>query len=152
MNAIQAVELLAGHRDITDRLGWIERVGLGYLAIGQSLDTLSGGERQRLLLARHLGEGHDATTLRIVLDEPTAGLHGTDVDRLLHLFDELIEAGATIIAIEHNLRVIAHADHIIDIGPGAGHNGGTVVFQGSPHDLIHATGSVTSQYLSQATR
>ena len=152
MNAIQAVELLAGHRDITDRLGWIERVGLGYLAIGQSLDTLSGGERQRLLLARHLGEGHDPTTLRIVLDEPTAGLHGTDVDRLLHLFDELIEAGATIIAIEHNLRVIAHADHIIDIGPGAGHNGGTVVFQGSPHDLIHATGSVTSQYLSQATR
>lgn len=153
MNATAASELLAGHPAITGRLSWIERVGLGYVAIGQSLDTFSGGERQRLLLARHLGETPNPETLRIVLDEPTAGLHGTDVDRLLHLFDQLIDAGATIIAIEHNLRVIAHADHIIDLGPGAGHHGGTVVYEGTPHGLIRTpTASVTGRYLHQAMR
>ncbi|CAM2890202.1 ATP-binding cassette domain-containing protein [Prescottella defluvii] len=150
MNPARAIELLAEHPDIADRLRWIERVGLGYLSIGQSLDTFSGGERQRLLLARHLGEVADFSELRIVLDEPTAGLHGTDVDRLLHLFDELVDAGATIVVIEHNLRVIAHADHVIDIGPGAGHHGGMVVFQGSPHELIRSSASVTGRYLGQA--
>ncbi|MGW6695886.1 ATP-binding cassette domain-containing protein [Rhodococcus sp. NPDC054953] len=151
MNPSRAIELLAERPDIADRLRWIERVGLGYLSIGQSLDTFSGGERQRLLLARHLGDGTDVSELRIVLDEPTAGLHGTDVDRLLHLFDELVDAGATIVVIEHNLRVIAHADHVIDIGPGAGHHGGVVVFHGSPHELILSTASVTGRYLRQAT-
>lgn len=150
MNAAAASELLAGHPAITGRLGWIERVGLGYVAIGQSLDTFSGGERQRLLLARHLGENPNPDALRIVLDEPTAGLHGTDVDRLLHLFDQIIDAGATIIAIEHNLRVIARADHVIDLGPGAGHHGGTIMYEGTPHGLTHTTASVTGRYLARA--
>ncbi|PTR30561.1 excinuclease UvrABC ATPase subunit [Rhodococcus sp. OK519] len=150
MNPAQAIDVLAERPDIAERLRWIERVGLGYLSIGQSLDTFSGGERQRLLLARHLGDIDDVSELRIVLDEPTAGLHGTDVDRLLQLFDELVDAGATIIVIEHSLRVIAHADHIIDIGPGAGHHGGIVVFEGGPHELIHSTASVTGRYLGRA--
>lgn len=152
MDAGQASELLAGDPAITGRLGWIERVGLDYVAIGQSLNTFSGGERQRLLLARHLGETSSPETLRIVLDEPTAGLHDTDVDRLLHLFDQLSDAGATIIAIEHDLRVIARADHVIDLGPGAGHHGGAIVYEGTPHELIHTTASVTGRYLAKAMR
>ena len=89
---------------------------------------------------------------RLVLDEPTAGLHGADVDRLLRLFDRLVDAGATILAIEHNQRVIAHADHIIDLGPGAGHDGGTVVYQGPPAGLAADRRSVTGAYLRDAAR
>lgn len=150
MNAGPAREVLAAHPAIAGRLEWMERVGLGYVAIGQGLDTFSGGERQRLLLARHLADAPDAQALRIVLDEPTAGLHGSDVDRLLHLFDELIDDGATIIAIEHNLRVVAHADHVIDLGPGAGQQGGSIVYQGTPHGLSRSTASVTGRYLAEA--
>ncbi|AXE38022.1 ATP-binding cassette domain-containing protein [Acidipropionibacterium virtanenii] len=147
MNAGRAAELMASDARISGRLGWLEDVGLGYLAIGQGADTLSGGERQRLLLARHLADTPAASRLRIVLDEPTAGLHGADIDRLLVLFDRLVDEGATIIAIEHNLRVIAHADHVIDIGPGAGHEGGTVVHEGPPADLTTAARSLTGRYL-----
>ena len=148
----EAAAFLARVPDIARRLGWLERVGLGYLAIGQSLDTLSGGERQRLLLARHLSDTGDPARLRIVLDEPTAGLHGTDVDRLLALFDELVDEGATIIAIEHNQRVIASVDHVIDIGPGAGLHGGTVVFTGPPDALLDFPGSVTGRFLADTLR
>ncbi|MER6142505.1 ATP-binding cassette domain-containing protein [Streptomyces sparsogenes] len=166
MNAARAADLLAEHSTIARRLRWLDRVGLGYLPIGQGLDTLSGGERQRLLLARHLADsGIDtaadtadpaddaapAGNLRIVLDEPTAGLHGSDVDRLLALFDNLVDAGATLILVEHNQRVIAHADHVIDIGPGAGSNGGTIVFQGTPADLAADPESITGHYLRAAT-
>ena len=112
---------------------------------------LSGGERQRLLLAHHLADTDTSDNLRIVLDEPTAGLHGSDVDRLLTLCDDLVDSGATLILIEHNQRVIAHADHVIDIGPGAGFNGGTIVFQGTPADLATDLMSVTGQYLRGAT-
>ena len=150
MTPSQAVDLLSAHSGTAERLRWLERVGLGYLSIGQSLDTFSGGERQRLLLARHLGECRDLRGLRIVLDEPTAGLHGTDVDRLLRLFDELTDAGATIVVVEHDLRVIAHADHVIDLGPGAGRDGGAVVFQGGPEDLARSAASVTGRYLRLA--
>jgi excinuclease UvrABC ATPase subunit len=152
MNPAQAADLLAEHDHVTRRLRWLDRVGLGYLSIGQSLDTLSGGERQRLLLARHLADTDTADDLRIVLDEPTAGLHGSDVDRLLALCDDLVDAGATLILIEHNQRVIAHADHVIDVGPGAGLDGGTIVFQGPPADLAAAPASITGRYLRAAIR
>ena len=147
MTPTQASELLAEHSSIVERLSWLDRVGLGYLSIGQSLDTLSGGERQRLLLARHLASTQDSDQRRIVLDEPTAGLHASDIDKLLTLFDDLVDAGATVVLIEHNQRVIAHADHVIDVGPGAGDDGGTVVFQGQPIDLLEDPASVTGRHL-----
>jgi excinuclease UvrABC ATPase subunit len=147
MNPASAADLLAEHSPIARRLRWLDRVGLGYLSIGQSLDTLSGGERQRLLLAHHLADTDTSDALRIVLDEPTAGLHGSDVDRLLALCDDLVDSGATLILVEHNQRVIAHADHVIDVGPGAGSDGGTIVFEGRPADLVTAPGSITGRHL-----
>ncbi|MCJ7857657.1 ATP-binding cassette domain-containing protein [Corynebacterium kalidii] len=141
------------------RLAWMDKVGLGHIAMGRGIDTLSGGERQRLLLAKHLATAtaspgtrnasDDCSALRMVLDEPTAGLHSTDVAGLLHLFDDLVDHGATLIVIEHNLQVAAHADHIIDVGPGAGHDGGRVVFSGTPSGLA-TSGTTTGDYLRQA--
>ncbi|HVV36698.1 MAG TPA: excinuclease ABC subunit UvrA [Acidimicrobiales bacterium] len=119
-------------------------VGLGYLAIGQPLTTLSGGERQRLKLATHLGEKGDV----FVLDEPTTGLHIADVAQLLGLLDRLVEGGKSVIVIEHNLAVMAHADWLIDIGPGAGHDGGRVVFEGTPVDLVASPSTLTGQHLA----
>ena len=119
-------------------------VGLGYLRLGQPLTTLSGGERQRLKLAIQM-----ATDARIyVLDEPTSGLHLADIERLLHLLDRLVDAGKSVIVIEHNLAVMAHADWIIDIGPGAGHDGGRVVFAGLPADLVADASTLTGQHLA----
>jgi len=118
-------------------------VGLGYLTLGQPLSTLSGGERQRLKLAAELGK----TGNIYVLDEPTTGLHMHDVDTLIGLFDRLVDAGSTVIVIEHNLDVISRADWVIDLGPGAGHDGGTVVFEGAPAGLLKAKGSLTGQFL-----
>lgn len=133
------------------RLRWVDRVGLGYLAVGRTLDGLSGGERQRLLLARHLGGVDADAPLQLIMDEPTTGLHATDVRRLLDLFDDLVDAGGTLVLIEHNLQVIAHADHVIDIGPGAGGDGGRVVFEGTPAELARAGArSVTGRCLQDA--
>lgn len=119
-------------------------VGLGYLRLGQPLNTLSGGERQRLRLAMHLGE----TGGVYVLDEPSSGLHLADVDHLLALLDRLVDAGKSVIVIEHHQAVMAHADWIIDLGPGAGHDGGRVVFEGSPADLVAAGSTLTGQHLA----
>ncbi len=119
-------------------------VGLGYLPLGQPLTTLSGGERQRLKLANQMTE--DSTVF--VLDEPTSGMHLADVENLLALLDRLIDAGRSMIVIEHHMAVMAHADWIIDLGPGAGHDGGEVVFEGTPHDLVAKQGTLTGQQLA----
>lgn len=120
-------------------------VGLGYLTLGQPLSTLSGGERQRLKLAAELGKAGNI----YVLDEPTTGLHMHDVDTLIGLFDRLVDAGSSVIVIEHNLDVISRADWVIDLGPGAGHDGGTIVFEGPPAALIKVKGSLTGAFLAK---
>ncbi len=122
----------------------LEDVGLGYLTLGQPLSTLSGGERQRLKLAAELGKSGNI----YVLDEPTTGLHMNDVDTLIGLFDRLVDAGSTVIVIEHNLDVVSRADWVIDLGPGAGRDGGTVVFEGPPEKLAKAKGSLTGKFLA----
>jgi excinuclease UvrABC ATPase subunit len=119
-------------------------VGLGYLKLGQPLTTLSGGERQRLKLAIQMGTEGGI----YVLDEPTSGLHLADVDHLLALLDRLVDGGKSVIVIEHNLAVMAHADWIIDLGPGAGHDGGRVVFEGTPADLVAARSTLTGEHLA----
>jgi excinuclease UvrABC ATPase subunit len=125
-------------------LGRLADVGLGYLTLGQPLTTLSGGERQRLKLATQMAEKGDV----YVLDEPTVGLHLADVEQLLGLLDRLVDSGRSVIVIEHNQAVMAHADWIIDLGPGAGHDGGRVVFEGTPADLVAARSTLTGQHLA----
>ncbi|MGI6878125.1 excinuclease ABC subunit UvrA [Microbacterium sp. gxy059] len=151
MTAAEVAQLFEGRGDIASMMRWLERVGLGYTAVGQSLDTLSGGEKQRLLLAKHLGAAADLATERIVLDEPTTGLHPGDVDRIIGLFEDLVGAGATLVVVEHNLRVVAHADHIIDVGPGAGSDGGRLVFEGPPQQIVGSAESLTGRALAIAT-
>jgi excinuclease UvrABC ATPase subunit len=149
MSVTEAVEffgdgeakLPAAHR-ILERLS---DVGLGYLTIGQPLTTLSGGERQRLKLATHMGGDGGV----YILDEPTTGLHLADVENLLGLLDRLVDAGKSVIVIEHHQAVMAHADWIIDLGPGAGHDGGKIVFEGTPADLVADRSTLTGEHLAE---
>jgi len=119
-------------------------VGLGYLSLGQPLTSLSGGERQRLKLATQMAEKGGV----YVLDEPTTGLHLADIEQLLGLPDRLVDSGESVIVIEHHQAVMAHADWIIDLGPGAGHDGGQIVFEGTPAALISARSTLTGKHLS----
>ncbi|MEU8833546.1 excinuclease ABC subunit UvrA [Streptomyces sp900116325] len=130
----------AAHR-ILDRLA---DVGLGYLSLGQPLTTLSGGERQRLKLATHMADKGGV----YILDEPTTGLHLADVEQLLGLLDRLVDSGKSVIVIEHHQAVMAHADWIIDLGPGAGHDGGKIVFEGTPADLVADRSTLTGEHLA----
>ncbi|MCX2713226.1 excinuclease ABC subunit UvrA [Mycolicibacterium sp. J2] len=136
----ETVALPAAHK-ILERLA---DVGLGYLTLGQPLTTLSGGERQRLKLATHLGEKGGV----YVLDEPTSGLHLADVAQLLALLDRIVDSGKSVVVIEHHQAVMAHADWIIDLGPGAGHDGGRVVFQGTPRTLVERRVTLTGEHLA----
>ncbi|HEX8645697.1 MAG TPA: excinuclease ABC subunit UvrA [Thermoleophilaceae bacterium] len=130
----------AAHR-VLERLA---DVGLGYLGLGQPLTTLSGGERQRLKLATRMGEKGDV----YVLDEPTTGLHLADVEQLLGLLDRLVDSGKSVIVVEHHQAVMAHADWIVDLGPGAGHDGGRIVFEGTPADLVAGRSTLTGEHLA----
>ncbi|MFD3539144.1 ATP-binding cassette domain-containing protein [Streptomyces sp. NPDC058662] len=130
----------AAHRVLTR----LADVGLGYLSLGQPLTTLSGGERQRLKLATHMAEKGGV----YVLDEPTAGLHLADVEQLLGLLDRLVDSGKSVIVVEHHQAVMAHADWIIDLGPGAGHDGGRIVFEGTPADLVADRSTLTGEHLA----
>ena len=123
----------------------LDEVGLGYVALGQPLPTLSGGERQRLKLANQMGEEGGI----YVLDEPTTGLHLADVQQLLGLLDRLVDDGKSVIVIEHNQAVMAHADWIIDLGPGAGHDGGRIVFEGTPAELVADASTLTGEHLAE---
>jgi excinuclease ABC A subunit len=143
MSVSDAVEFFT-EPAIAKILGGLDDVGLGYLTLGQPLSTLSGGERQRLKLAAELGKKGNI----YVLDEPTTGLHMHDVDTLIGLFDRLVDAGSTVIVIEHNLDVISRADWVVDMGPGAGQDGGSIQFQGVPADLVKASHSLTGQHLA----
>jgi excinuclease UvrABC ATPase subunit len=125
-------------------LGRLADVGLGYLSLGQPLTTLSGGEQQRLKLATRMAEKGGI----YVLDEPTAGLHLADVEQLLGLLDRLVDSGKSVIVIEHHQAVMAHADWIIDLGPGAGHDGGRIVFEGTPADLVTGRSTLTGTHLA----
>ena len=123
-------------------------VGLGYIKLGQSSSTLSGGENQRVKLAYYLSQEKDSPTL-FIFDEPTTGLHFHDINTLLLAFNKLISNGHTIVIIEHNMDVIKCADHIIDIGPEGGENGGSIVFTGTPEELVKCNESYTGLYLKE---
>ena len=131
---------------IKEKLSTMKDVGLGYLKLGQSATNLSGGEAQRIKLATELARKTTGKTLYI-LDEPTIGLHFDDVKRLLRVLDELVNKGNTVLVVEHNLDVIAHADWVVDLGPDGGKNGGEVVFEGTPDKLKKAKKSWTAKYL-----
>ncbi|MFL1375957.1 ATP-binding cassette domain-containing protein, partial [Nocardiopsis protaetiae] len=139
----EAVEVIGG--TVKERLRAFVDVGLGYLTLGRSLSELSGGERQRVKLASRLTDNGRV----FVFDEPTSGLHMADVRNLVALFHRIIDAGNTVIVIEHDLDVVRLADWVIDLGPGAGHDGGRIVFTGRPEDLVNDQDSLTGRYLAK---
>jgi excinuclease ABC subunit A len=145
----EALHFFAGHPSVLRRLRLFEEIGLGYLRLGQSATTLSGGEAQRIKLAAHLSRRVGQRVL-YVLDEPTTGLHMGDVNELLACFQKLLEAGATLVVIEHNMDVVKQADWVVDLGPDGGAAGGRVVFQGTPEALAAHGSGATSRYLRAA--
>jgi excinuclease ABC subunit A len=146
MTVHEAMAHFANHRDVLRVLQTLDDVGLGYVKLGQPSPTLSGGEAQRIKLSRELARVGTGRTLYI-LDEPTTGLHFEDVRRLLHVLDRLVEAGNTVIVIEHNLDVIKCADWVIDLGPEGGEEGGHLVAEGTPEQIATTERSFTGRYL-----
>src|SRR5712692_12131049 len=139
MNVDEAVEFFAAHPSTHHALRLLQDVGLGYLTLGQQSPTLSGGEAQRIKLVTELSKRSESKTL-YVLDEPTVGLHMADVEKLIHVLHRLVDAGNTVVVIEHNLDIIAEADWIIDLGPEGGDGGGRIVFEGPPEKAGSAPG------------
>ena len=137
-------------REIAARLGFLVNVGLEYLSLDRSAETLSGGESQRIRLASQIGSG--LTGVMYVLDEPSIGLHQRDNDRLLATLERLRDLGNSVIVVEHDFDAIMGADHLVDMGPGAGVHGGEVVAQGTPQEVMRTPGSLTGQYLSGRRR
>ena len=146
MTVDEGVVFFENHRKIKRKLETLQRVGLGYIKIGQASTTLSGGEAQRVKLATELSRVSTGNTLYI-LDEPTTGLHSFDVDKLKDVLNQLVDSGNTVVVIEHNLDMIKVADHIIDMGPEGGDNGGTVVVEGTPEEVAKCESSYTGQFL-----
>ena len=149
LTVAEAAPLLFAHPRLKHLFDTMLDVGLGYLRLGQSGSTLSGGEAQRVKLARELGRRETGRTLYL-LDEPTTGLHFDDVRKLLHVLSRLVEAGNTVVVIEHNLDVVKTADHVIDLGPEAGEGGGRIVAEGSPEEVARSEESHTARYLRRA--
>ena len=147
----RAWEFFEGEDAVRRSLGVLRQVGVGYLRLGQPATELSGGEAQRIKLATELQRSSRGETL-YVLDEPTTGLHPADVEKLLTQLDGLVDAGNTVIVVEHDMRVVGHSDWVIDIGPGAGAEGGQIVAQGTPSAVARAAGSRTAPYLRRALR
>ena len=146
LTVAEAMELFQNVPRVFRVLETLDRVGLGYIKLGQPATTLSGGEAQRLKLARELARPEGGHTLYI-LDEPTTGLHFADIANLLRVLDELVDAGNTVLVIEHNLEVIKFADHVIDLGPGGGEHGGQIVATGTPEEVVSHPESATGRYL-----
>jgi excinuclease ABC subunit A len=143
----EAIRFFADTPSLGARLWLLQRVGLGYLKLGQPAGTLSGGESQRIKIARELSTARKEHTLYL-LDEPTTGLHAEDVVKLVRVLDDLVEDGNTVLVIEHNLDVIKNADHVVDLGPGGGPEGGRIVVAGPPESLVENENSVTGRYLA----
>ncbi|MDT3766940.1 ATP-binding cassette domain-containing protein [Gleimia hominis] len=143
-------ELFSRLPKVKQVINLVSDVGLEYLTLGQTLDTLSGGELQRIKLVKFLEDYQDSSDTVIVLDEPTTGLHSRDVAQLANFCHELVNQGLTVIVVDHNLGFIARADHVIDIGPGAGEHGGSVIYSGNPQGLIRCSKSVTGSWLRKA--
>ena len=145
MTINEAIPIFDKNKKIFDKLKILQELGLGYLTLGEDTPALSGGEAQRLKLASEMKKSQaDAV---FVFDEPTVGLHPLDVQTLLAVFNKLVEAGATVIVIEHDLDLIANSDFIIDMGPGGGYSGGKIVAQGTPDEIINVAESLTAKYL-----
>lgn len=148
MSVEEAGEFLHEVRNAARILGLLADIGLGYLALGQSATTLSGGEAQRIKLVSELYRAPRGHTLYL-LDEPTGGLHPADVDLLVGRLQTLVDAGNTVVVVEHDLRTIAAADWLVDLGPGAGNDGGRIVAEGVPREIAREGGSLTARYLRE---
>ena len=145
MDVKQALSACGDMKTVSARLQVLQDLGLGYLTLGEATPSLSGGEAQRLKLASEMGRQQDTSIF--IFDEPTIGLHPLDVQSLLLVFDRLVESGATVIVIEHDLDVIRNADYIIDMGPGGGEQGGRIVAAGTPEEIAQNTENVTGRHL-----
>ena len=148
MTVDEAVDFFAGQMTLARRLRVMQDVGLGYLRLGQPATTLSGGEAQRLKIAAELG-GRATGDVLYVLDEPTTGLHLDDVKKLLGVLNRLVDAGNTVLVVEHHLDVVKCADHVIDLGPEGGEAGGEIVAEGSPEQIVQTPGSYTGKFLAE---